>query len=126
MILVRKFLGLVALLCCAISLAAPSAARGAHLLDHVQVPVAVSEFHTHDGHVDAESAGQDAPAKPAETAQDQSGHSHMPSAVSDLSHFSEQQLGPRWLARDDGHASANLPSLTTRGWSPPVRPPRTA
>ena len=126
MVLVRKLFGLLALLCCAISLAAPSAARGAHLFDHVQAPVAVGEFHSHDGHGDADAAGHGAPAKLIETGQDKSGHTHMPGSVSDLNYSAADQLSERSLGSDDDRAAANTPSLTTLGWSPPVRPPRTA
>jgi len=129
MILARKFFGLLALLCCAVSLAAPSSARSLHLVDHIPPPVAVGDFHSHDdadGHGDARAADHEAPAAPNDDGQNKSGHSHMPSSVSDLSQLSEPQLGPRQLVSDDSHAVADLPSLTTRAWSPPVRPPRSA
>lgn len=121
----RKFIGLMALLCCVISLATPSLARGAHFFDHAQ-PVAIGEFHSHDGPVNANSLNHDAPATPTDTAQDKFGHSHMPSSVSDLNYSAAPQLSARLLGREDAHAAANTPSLTTLGWSPPVRPPRTA
>ena len=124
--LVRNFLGLMVLLCCAMSLAAPSLARGAHFLEHARAPVAVGEFHSHDGEVDAKSSNQDAPTKSGETSQDKFGHSHMPTSVTDLNYSAAQQLGVRWPGREDADAAANTPSLATRGWSPPVRPPRTA
>lgn len=129
MILARKFLGLLALLCCAVSLAAPSSARSLHLVDHISAPVAVDNFHSHDeadGHGDAEAADHEAPAVPNDDGPKKSGHSHMPSSVSDLSQMPVEQLRQRHLVSDDSHAAADLPSLTTRAWSPPVRPPRSA
>ena len=129
MILARKLFGLMALLCCAVSLAAPSSARNLQLLDHISAPVAVGDFHSHDetdGHDGAKEADHEVPAAPDDDGQNKFGHSHMPSSVSDLSRLSEPQLRPRHLVSDDAHAVADLPSLTTRGWSPPVRPPRSA
>ena len=129
MILAQKFLGLLALLCCAVSLAVPSSARSLHWVDHISAPVAVGDFHSHDdadGHEDAKAADNEAPAAPNDDGQNKFGHSHMASSVFDLSQLSEPQLGPRHLVSDDSHAAADLPSLTTRGWSPPVRPPRSA
>ncbi len=129
MIVARKLFGLLALLCCAVSLAAPSSARSLHLVDHISAPVAVGDFHGHDeadGPGDAGPAGNEAPAVPNDDEQNKSGHSHMPSSVSDLSQLPVSQLGPRHLVSDDSHATADLPSLTTRAWSPPVRPPRSA
>jgi hypothetical protein len=126
--LARKFLGLVALLCCAIGLAAPSAARGLHLVDHIESPVAVGEVHSHDqadDHENARAANHEAPATSDDRGQDKSGHSHMPSSVSDLSQMPETRSVPRRLIHDESLAAADLPSLTTRTWSPPVRPPRT-
>lgn len=129
MSLARKFLGMVALLCCAISLAVPSSARSLHLVDHISAPVAVGEFHSHDepeDHGDAGAGRHEAPVPPNDDGRDKSGHSHMPTSVSDLSQLPESELGRRHLVSDDCHAATDLPSLTTRGWSPPVRPPRTA
>lgn len=129
MALARNFLGMVALLCCAITLSAPSSARSLHMVDHVSAPVAVGEFHSHDDtdhHDDGNDVDQDAPKAPNDGDQGKSGHSHMPTSVSDLSHLAEPQLVTRHSISDGSHAAADLPSLTNRGWSPPVRPPRTA
>lgn len=125
--LARKFLGLVVLFCCTISLAVPSSAQNLHLVDHLQAPVAVGEFHGHDepeDHDEGSSTNHDAPVAPNDGGQDKSGHSHMPSSMSDLSHSPGPSLELRHHVRDESHVAADLPSLTTRGWSPPVRPPR--
>ena len=127
--LVRKFLGLLALLCCAVSLTAPSSARSLHLVDHISAPAAVGDFHSHgeaDGHRDAKAADHETPAAPNDDGPKKFGHSHMPSSVSDLSQLSEPNVTQRHLVSDVSHRAADLPSLTTRGWSPPVRPPRSA
>lgn len=129
MILARKLFGLLALICCAVSLGAPSSARSLHLVDHISAPVAVGDFHSHDGtdgHGDAKAVDHEAPTAPNDDGPKKSGHSHMPSSVSDLSQLPVSQLGPRHLVSDASHAMADLPSLTTRAWSPPVRPPRSA
>ncbi len=129
MILARKLLGMLALLCCSISLAVPSSARSLHLVDHVSAPGVVGDFHSHDESSDPSEAGaedQDSSSLPGEEGTKNSGHTHMPSSVSDLSQAAEPHVKPRHLVGDDSHVAANLPSLASRGWSPPVRPPRAA
>ena len=120
---------MMALLCCAITLSAPSSARSLHLVDHVSAPVEFGEFHSHaepDHHDDGEDANQVEPKAPDDDGQGKSGHSHMPSSVSDLSQVPEAQSVTGHLVSDDSHSAADLPSLTNLGWSPPVRPPRAA
>ena len=128
-IMAQNVLRLLALLCCAFSLAAPASARSLHLVDHVSAPIEAGEFHSHDEngvHGEREKADPDLPSVPDDDAPKKFGHSHMPSSVSDLSQAPEPRVGERHLVSDDAHVAADLPSLTTRGWSPPVRPPRSA
>ena len=124
-----KLFGLLALFCCALSLAVPAAARGAHSLAHAQAPVAYGEFHTHDDHHDEAvpgiTASEDDPAQPG-SSEGKAGHSHMMSPAFDLSFVPPEQMPPGTFASGDRPAIANTPALTTLGWSPPVRPPRTA
>lgn len=128
MTLARNFLRLLALLCCAFSLSAPASARQLHMVDHVSSPVAAGQAHDHDhddGDVLAEVAVPDSPP-PGDEVPKKSGHSHPPGSVFDLSHLPDPVIAERHLARDDGRVAAKPRSLTTRAWSPPVRPPRTA
>ena len=127
----RKLFGLVALFCCALGLAVPSTARGAHSLAHAQAPVAYGEFHTHDDddHDEAVSditVSKEDPAQSPGSSEGKAGHSHMMSPAFDLSFVPPEQMPPGTFASGDRPAPANTPALTTLGWSPPVRPPRTA
>jgi len=122
---VRNFLGLMALMCCALGIAVPSSARSAHLLDHAGAPVAAGVFHHHDEAVDA------APSDHGQ--QDEEGdssgkfsHSHMPGSASDLTAAAQHRFAPASRPGDDVHVHGDTPSPATLGWIPPIRPPRTA
>lgn len=127
-ILARKLFGLMALFCCVVTLAAPSTAQGAHFFAHAQAPVAHGEFHSHDDDeaVSGILVSEEAPAKAPDSSESKTGHSHMPSPAFDLSFLPPEQMAPSAIARGNRLAPANTPALSTLGWSPPVRPPRTA
>lgn len=126
-ILARKLFGLLTLCCCALTLAVPSLARGAHSLEHVQSPVAHGEVHSHDHDAATETdSSQQAPVKSPEAPEGKPGHSHMGSSAFDLTYPPGQQMRPSEIVRSDTGSPANTPALATLGWTPPVRPPRTA
>lgn len=106
----------------------PAAASNAHRLAHVEVPVTVGEQHHHHG----VSAGQ------VETHDEQSddqsdndrkdkgiSHPHASAAAGDMLAADTHQSIV--LRSTPGHPRAwAVHRLTTRGWTPHQRPPRTA
>lgn len=128
MVLIRKLLSLLALLSCVVILATPSTARSAHDLEHVQVPIADGQFHVHDtvGSGVQTLVSQEEPMKTQDPREGKTGHSHMPSSAFDLGFLPIEELQPRALSNSDALSLANTPALGTLGWSPPIRPPRTA
>lgn len=124
---VRNFLGLMALMCCALGIALPSSARSAHLLDHAQSPVAAGVLHHHhDEVVDAARSDHEQPTKNGDSPGGKFSHSHMPGSVSDLTAAPQHRFAPASRPGDDVHVHGDTPSPATLGWIPPVRPPRTA
>lgn len=125
-ILARKLFGLLILCCCALILAVPSAARGAHFFAHAQSPVAHGEVHGHDHGAATETASSQAPVKSPEAPEGKPGHAHMGSSAFDLTYPPDQQMRLSEIVCSDSVSLANTPALATLGWTPPVRPPRTA
>jgi len=128
-ILIRKVIGLLLLVCCAGALVAPAAARESHGIVHAQAPVAVGEHHRHSDPAPSEvskadfdeSAGQSGKKLP-----DQTGHSHMPSSAVDLAFPFPEQLQVGLRVRSDAPSAADTPALATLSWLPLIRPPITA
>ena len=93
---------------------------------HAQSSVAPGEIHEHDeATAEVIDYDQDAPADSSEAPEGTFSHSHMSSPVFDLA---DPSVAAR-PGRIEGQAPplvANTPALATLGWSPPVRPPRTA
>lgn len=121
--ILREIFGLIALFCCLAALSAPAATRTSHHFDHAEAPVAAGEFHTHAQDPTPETdTSRDVPTPNEGTA----GHSHMPSSAYDLGFLATYEMQPHSLSSNDTLAAAHTPVLGTLGWSPPVRPPRTA
>ena len=122
----QKLLSLLGLCCWALTWTAPAAAGGLHIVAHAQSDVPPGEIHEHDD----ESAAvieydQNTPANSPDAPEGKFSHSHMSSPVVDLTNPTAATR-PDGVGRTDAPRIANTPALGTLGWSPPVRPPRTA
>ena len=124
----RTFLTMLALLFAAVAISAPAAARGMHGLSHAETPVANGEHHHHDddGSVATHGAVDQSTPKPTDSPPGTFGHSHMASSAFDALPQSNRDLPTSMVTRVDSPAAANTPVLGTLGWSPQIRPPRTA
>ena len=127
--LARQIIGLFLLLCCAGAMVAPAAARDAHGLVHVEAPVNDGEYHHHGsnrsstvvhGDAEADSDPQD------DGIPDQTGHSHMSFAASDLAIKVYDPLLMRVVVQASPLVAAHTSNLETRGSLPLIRPPITA
>jgi len=123
---VRKFLGLMALFCCAMGIAVPSSARSTHLLDHAKAPVAAGVLHHHEEAVDEAPSDHEKPGENGESSGGKFSHSHLSASAADLTAASPHRFDPASPACDDVHVHGDTPAPATLGWIPPVRPPRTA
>ena len=124
----RTFLTMLALLFAAAVVSAPAAARGMHGLSHAAKPVANGEHHHHDagGSVATHGADDRSTPKSDDSPASTFGHSHMGSSAFDVLPQSNRDLPPSMVIRAESPPAANTPALDTLGWSPQIRPPRTA
>ena len=124
----RTFLTILALLFAAVAISAPAAARGMHGLSHAETPVANGEHHHHDdeGGVATPGAYDQSTPKSDDSPAGTFGHSHMASSAFDALPQPNRDLPPSLVTRPASPAAANTPVLGTLGWSPQIRPPRTA
>lgn len=124
-LILRRFLAVLALLVTSLVLVAPSGASVAHQVDHIPNPVNAGQYHHHasDGSVDLHEEAT------SERSDDHSGsvtgHAHPPVGVADPALLGSTALAHPLLGRElqDVWAVRELPTLP---WNPQKRPPRTA
>lgn len=124
----RTCLTLLALLFLAAAVSAPAAARGMHGLSHIATPVANGNYHHHDadGGVATHGADHQSTPKSDDSPNSKFGHSHMASSALDVLPQLNREMPTSMVTRAESPFAANTPALATLGWTPPVRPPRTA
>ncbi|MFP5329173.1 MAG: hypothetical protein ACLGHC_03415 [Alphaproteobacteria bacterium] len=124
-LILRRFLAVLALLVTSLVLVAPSGASVAHQVDHIPNPVNAGQYHHHasDGSVDVEEREK------SDQRDDRSGnvmgHAHPPLCVADPALLGSNALAHPLLGRElqDEWAIRELPTLA---WNPHRRPPKTA
>ena len=118
---------LILLLFTAAVISAPATAMNVQGVSHVTAPVAAGQYHHHavDGAVTTNDAGDAGVPLSDDSPANTFGHSHVASLAVDVLQLGDA-LQPFLILSSDLHAAANTPALGTLGWSPQIRPPRTA
>lgn len=119
---------MLGLLLMAAAISAPATARGMHGFSHAGAPIASGEHHHHDAdgkvtmHGDVDENAPQSDDSPI----GQVGHSHMAGAAFDVLPQVGRDLPKSASARGAAPMVADTPALGTLGWTPQIRPPRTA
>lgn len=124
----RAFLTLLALLFATVAVSAPAAARGMHGLSHAETPVANGQHHHHDdeGGVATHGAENQSAPKSGDPPGGGFGHSHMATSAFDALPQPNGDLQPSMVMRPASPPAGDTSELSTLGWLPQIRPPRTA
>ena len=110
-----------------LALSVPAAASNAHRLAHVGVPVTAKQHHHHGASMGDVETHEDQTTDRSEADRKDKGvaHSHASAAPGEL--LAAETSQPIFLRSMPGHPLAwSVHRLTTRGWTPNQRPPRTA